>query len=137
MALANGQIDDLFTSTSSDDYNNDSDFIQHIVMSGHTSYADIAVLGDSDNNGAMKAMRDSCTAILTAGTYSNFSADNQTIERSTIWPSDSANDHMYYNRYRQEVHNMNINGVFRIVPYVRSVLRVSGDTDSAGNNWGN
>lgn len=137
--LVNGQHDDRFTSSSSDDWDNDSDFIQKICMSNHTSYVGVLATGDSDNIAGYLAMRDSCAAILDASTWSNFSAENQTIERTTMWPSDSANDHIYHNRWRTEIDRLNPNGSFRTCDYIRRTLRMSSNihNDSDGNNWGN
>ena len=49
------KIDDKFTSSTSDTYTNDSDFIQNIVLSGHTSYSSLMAIADSDNISAWKA----------------------------------------------------------------------------------
>ena len=129
-------IVDKFTSSSSDDYNNDSDFIQHIVLSGHTSYASLMNLADSDNIASWAAIKDSCAAILQSSTYSNFDQSEQSIMRSTDWPADSAQDVAYHHMYRKEIEKLNAFGAFRITPYVRRNIRRGTFRDSDGNNWG-
>ena len=133
---ARGRQADKFTSTSSDDYTNDSDFIQHIVMGGHTSYASLMQLADSDNLSAYSAIKDSCAAILETSTYTEFDQVNQTIVRTTIWPADSDNDHTYYFNYRNILDQLNPLGSFCETPYTRLNIRHGVVTDSAGNNWG-
>ena len=129
-------IDDRFTSSVSDDYDNDSDFIQHIVLSGHTSYASVMSLADSDNVASWMAIKDSCAAILQTSTYTNFNSEDQSIERSTNWPGDSSNDSTYFSMYRAEIDKLNPSGSFRIMPCIRRTIRIGNQTDSDGNNWG-
>ena len=130
------KIDDKFTSSVSDDYNNDSDFIQHIVLSGHTSYASVMSLADSDNVASWMAIKDSCAAILQTSTYTNFNSEDQSIERSTNWPGDSPNDSTYFSMYRAEIDKLNPSGSFRTTTFVRRTIRVGTGVDSDGNNWG-
>lgn len=130
-------IVDKFTSSSSDDYNNDSDFIQHIVLSGHTSYASLMNIADSDNVASWAAIKDSCAAILQSSTYSNFNESEQSIMRSTDWPSETGYDDNYHLMYREEMNKLNIDGAFRITQYVRRHIRYGPQPDSDGNNWGN
>jgi len=133
-----GQIDDKFTSTSSDDYSNDSDFIQHIVLSGHTSYASVMKTSDSDNVSEFMSIKDSCAAILDNSTYAEFDQVNQTIVRTTLWPpGDSDQDWVYFHKYRSLVDQLNPLGTFRQVQYTRDTIRLGTNVDSAGNNWGN
>ena len=127
---------DKFTSNTSDTYNNDSDFIQNIVLSGHTSYASLMDLADSDNNSSFNSIKDSCAAIIQTATYSEFSSSDQSIVRTIDWPSDSADDNTYYNNYRETVMSLNANGIFREIKYVRRLLRLGLAPDSDGNNWG-
>ena len=124
---------DKFTSSSSDDYNNDSDFIQQIVKSGHTSYSDIlSNIVDSDvATSDFLAMRSAVGTILDAATYSDFSASDQHIYRTAVW--DNADQ---YVNYRDEMVKLDVNGPFRTVDYLRRLIRHSGSTDSDGNNWG-
>jgi len=130
------KIDDKFTSSSSDDYDNDSDFIQHVVLGGYTSYASLMDVADSDNVASWMALKDSCATILDASTYSEFDVENQSIIRTTNWPADSANDSTYHDNYRAEIGNLNTDGAFKTIPYVRRTIRMGNQTDSDGNNWG-
>jgi len=130
------KIDDKFTSSSSDDYDNDSDFIQHIVLSGHTSYTSLMDVADSDNVASWSTIKDSCATILQSSTYSDFDVDNQTIMRSTNWPGDSANDSTYHDNYRAEIQKLNQDGAFRTIGFVRRTIRLGDQIDSDGNNWG-
>jgi hypothetical protein len=141
------KIDDIFTSSVSDEYDNDSDFIQHIVLGGHTSYASLFSVADSDGISSWAALKDSCASILQSSTYFNFNNADQSIERSTNWPADSANleewdmsrvanDSTYYEMYRAEIPKLNISGSFRTTPYVRKTIRIGDQSDSDGNNWG-
>ena len=127
---------DKFTSNTSDTYNNDSDFIQNIVLSGHTSYASLMNLADSDNNSSFNSIKDSCAVIIQTAVYSEFSSSDQTIVRTIDWPGDNADDSTYYNNYRETVMGLNANGIFREIKYVRRLLRLGLAPDSDGNNWG-
>ena len=129
-------VEDKFTSSISDSYDNDSDFVQHIVLSGHTSYASIMNVADSDGVGAFDSIKDSCSAILQTAVYSEFDNENQSIMRKVIWPGDSDTDKAYYNAYRDIIPQLNENGAFRTLTYVRRIIRFSGEADSDGNNWG-
>ena len=129
-------IVDKFTSSSSDDYNNDSDFIQNIVLGGHTSYASLMNLADSDNIALWMAKKDDWAVILQSSTYSNFNQSEQSIMRSTDWPAEHASDENYYMNYREQLNKLNIDGAFRQAPYVRRVIRYGPHADSDGNNWG-
>ena len=129
-------IVDRFTSSVSDDYDNDSDFIQNIVLGGHTSYANLMNLADSDGIASWSTIKDSCAAILQTSTYTNFSSEDQSIERSTDWPADSDEDITYHHMYRDEIDKLNANGAFRVTPYVRRQIRRGLFPDSDGNNWG-
>ena len=129
-------IVDKFTSSSSDDYNNDSDFIQNIVLGGHTSYASLMDIADSDMVYAWMAIKDSCAAILQSSTYSNFSQSDQSILRSTNWPAEHDRDESYFMNYREQLNKLNADGTFRQTQYVRRVIRYGPHLDSDGNNWG-
>ena len=130
------KIDDKFTSSISDTYSNDSDFIQNIVLSGHTSYTSLMAVADSDGISAWNTIKDSCAGILNTATYSNFDQANQTIVRSVEWPADSDYDLSYYDNYREKLQMLNANGAFRTTPYVRRMLRMGVFRESDGNNWG-
>lgn len=124
---------DKFTSSSSDDYNNDSDFIQQIVKSGHTSYADIlSNIVDSDKaSSEFLNIRSAVGTILDATTYFDFNAADQHIYRTAVW-----DDVDQYMNYRDEMIKLSIDGPFRRVEYLRRMIRHSASTDSDGNNWG-
>ena len=130
------KIDDRFTSSVSDDYDNDSDFIQNIVLSGHTSYASLFSVADSDGISSWAAIKDSCASVLQTSTYSNFSSADQSIVRSTDWPADVPHYSACYEMFRVEIPKLNASGSFRITPFVRRTLRVGNNVDSDGNNWG-
>ena len=127
---------DKFTSNTSDTYNNDSDFIKNIVLSGHTSYASLMNLADSDNSNDFNSIKDSCAVIIQTAVYSEFSSSDQTIVRTIDWPGDSADDNTYYNNYREKIMGLNPFGIFRVTPFVRRLLRLGDGVDSDGNNWG-
>ena len=129
-------IVDRFTSSVSDDYNNDSDFVQHIILSGHTSYLSSMNVADSDGIASWASIKDSCAAILQASTYANFNNEDQSIERSTDWPADSDEDVTYHHMYSDEIQKLNANGAIRVTPYVRRQIRRGLFPDSDGNNWG-
>jgi len=130
------KIEDKFTSSDSTQYNNDSDFIQNIVLSGHTSYASLMSVADSDNISVFDALKDSCAAVLQTAVYSEFDQSNQHIMRLVNWPADSAGDPSYYNAYRDTIQLLNGNGGFRTTKYVRRMIRMGLEPDSDGNNWG-
>jgi hypothetical protein len=136
MKMAGYKVEDKFTSSISDSYDNDSDFIQNIVLSGHTSYASLMDLADSDNVSAFASIKDSCAGILQTATYSEFDQSNQSIMRAINWPGDSADDMHYYNAYRDIIPQLNQNGSFRTLNYVRRMIRMGTEADSDGNNWG-
>lgn len=124
---------DKFISSSSDDYDNDSDFIQQIVKGGYTSHSSM-LNGIVDSDGATSdflTMRSAVGVVLDAATFSDFSAADQSIYRTTVWNNDDQ-----YVDYREEVINLDINGPFRTVDYIRRLIRHSSSTDSDGNNWG-
>ena len=130
------RVEDKFTSSIADSYDNDSDFVQHILLSGHTSYTSLMNVADSDNVSAFDSIKDSCAAILQTAVYSEFDEENQSIMRKIIWPGDSDTDKAYYKAYRDPPPQLNENGAFRTLNYVRRIIRFSGEPDSDGNNWG-
>ncbi len=124
---------DKFTSSSSDDHNNDSDFIHQIVKSGYTSHADILnnIVDSDEASSEFLNMRSAVGTILDAATYFDFNAADQHIYRTSIW--DNADQ---YVNYREEMVKLDVNGPFRTVDYLRRMIRHSASTDSDGNNWG-
>jgi len=134
--MAGYKVEDKFTSSISDSYDNDSDFIQHIVLSGHTSYASLMNVADSDNVSAFTAIKDSCAGVLQTAVYSEFDQENQSIMRTINWPGDSTDDMRYYNAYRDTIPQLNENGAFRTLNFVRRMIRMGTEADSDGNNWG-
>jgi len=122
-----------FTSSSSDDWNNDSDFAQQIIRSGYSSHAKgFADIGDSDTpTSAFNDMKSAVTTILDAATFSDFSAADQVLYRTTVWDSQEQ-----WSNYRNELAKLDVEGPFRNVDYIRRLIRHSGSEDSDGNNWG-
>ena len=124
---------DKFTSSSSDDHNNDSDFIHQIVKSGYTSHADILnnIVDSDEASSEFLNIRSAVGTILDATTYFDFNAADQHIYRTAVW-----DDVDQYMNYRDEMIKLSIDGPFRRVEYLRRMIRHSASTDSDGNNWG-